>query len=71
MSIQASTVESTTNAKAAIKLTDKYNRYVVLVYKLLNELKSGDIINAKDGASKVKITSKMKKIMCMTVRRKM
>ena len=45
MSIQAPTVESTTNAKAAIKLTDKYNRYVVLVYKLLNELKSGDIIN--------------------------
>jgi hypothetical protein len=27
-----------------VKLTDKYNRYVVLIYKLLNEMKNTDVI---------------------------
>ena len=39
-----STEASTTKVNAT-KLTDKYNRYVVLVYKLLNEFKNSDVIN--------------------------
>lgn len=51
IAITMSQVETTTpvnnevKKQPIVKLTDKYNRYVVLIYKLLNEMKNTDTIS--------------------------